>query len=67
MNIRIYSNIRSYTDIHSEFYVIKVNFGFEEGGGFDEDLKWIDFYDLYLYSRKCRTLKREEQIVIVEI
>jgi len=55
------------TDIQNKLYVFKVKFGFEEGGGYNGDLSWIDFYDLHLYSRKCRTLKCEELMVIIEI
>jgi len=58
---------RQLTDIQNKLYVFKVNFGFHEGGGYNGDLSWIDFYDLHLYSKKCRTPKCEELMVIIEI
>ena len=47
--------------------VFKLNYGFEEGGRFLEDLCDTDFNDLHLYSRKCQSHKCEELIVIIEI
>ena len=34
--------------------LFKVNYGFEEGGRFVEDLLDINFADLYSYSKKYR-------------
>ena len=49
--------------------VFKVNFGFEDGCGFNDILceRDIDFNDLHFYSEKCRSRKCEEMILIIEI
>ena len=47
--------------------VFKVNYGFQEGGGFPIDLCNIEFEYLYLYSRRCRDGPNEKEIVIIEI
>ena len=47
--------------------IFKINYGFEEGGRFLDNLCDIDFNDLHLSSEKCRSKKCEELIVIIEI
>ena len=38
--------------MHSENRCFKEHYGFEEGGGYDADLSWIDYDDLHLYSKE---------------
>ena len=42
---------KNYFAMYSEDRVFKEFYGFQEGGGYDADLSWIDYDDLYLYSR----------------
>ena len=42
---------KNYFAMYSEDRVFKEFYGFQEGGGYDADLSWIDYDDLYLYSK----------------
>jgi len=45
-------SLKNFFALHSENCVFKEYFGFEEGGGYDADLSWIDYEDLHLYSKE---------------
>ena len=63
---------RNFFAMYSDKRVFKEYYGFEEGGGFDEDISWIDYDNLYLYSKNSHSrinydLQTGDWIVIVEI
>ena len=63
---------KNFFALHSENCVFKEYFGFEEGGGYDADLSWIDYEDLHLYSKEVHNhinydIKCGDCIVNVEI
>ena len=43
---------KNYFAIYSKDRVFKEFYGFQEGGGYDADLSWIDYDDLHLYSKE---------------
>jgi len=67
-------NLKKYFAMNSEDRVFKEYYGFEfkEPGGYDADISWIDYDDLYLYSKIVHShinydLMCGDWIVIVEI
>ena len=67
-------NLKKYFAMNSEDHVFKEYYGFafKEPGGYDADISWIDYDDLYLYSKIVHShinydLMCGDWIVIVEI
>ena len=63
---------KNFFAMYSENCVFKEYFGFEEGGGYEADLSWIDYNNLHLYSKEVHNhinfdIKCGDCIVIVEI